>query len=90
MRAQAGVETEKEREREKESLQGRGKLGKTDFVEEGRSLKQPSVLDSSKENRLIQRLSSNAGAHSCMSTEFQLPSKPAVDILKLTILEKVA
>lgn len=88
MRAQAGVETEKERE--KESLQGRGKLGKTDFVEEGRSLKQPSVLDSSKENRLIQRLSSNAGAHSCKSTDFQLPSKPAVGILKLTILEKVA
>lgn len=56
MRAQAGVETEKGRE--EVSLQGRGELGKTDFVEEGRSLKQAGGLDSRKEDRLTKRLSS--------------------------------
>lgn len=60
------------KEREKESLQGRRK-GKTDFVEEGSSLKQPSVLESSEDNRLTWRLGSNAGKHSGLSTNFQLP-----------------
>lgn len=62
-------------------MQGRRK-GKTDFVEEGRSLKHPCVLESSEGNRLTQRLGSDAGRHSCLSTNFQLPSKPAVDISK--------
>lgn len=65
-------------------------LGKTDFVEEGRSLKQSSVLDVSKENRLIRRLSSDAGAHSCISTDFQLPSITTVNIFKVAVLEKGA
>ncbi len=45
---------------------------------------QPKVLDASWENRLIQRLS-NTGTCSCMSTDFQLPSKPAAGFLKLLI-----
>lgn len=80
MRAQAGVETEKEREEVR--LQGRGEVGKTDFVEEVRSLEQAGGLDSRKEDRLTKRLSSwhvHVGEHRFSS------SKPGSDILKLKI-----
>lgn len=51
VRAQAGVEMGKKTE--KKSLQGEGEEeGRTDFVEDGRSLQQPSVLDSREEDRL--------------------------------------
>lgn len=36
----------------KKTVQGEGEEGKTDFVEDGRSLEQASVLDSREEDRL--------------------------------------
>lgn len=36
----------------KNLFRGEGEEGKTDFVEDGRSLEQPSALDSRKEDRL--------------------------------------
>lgn len=74
VRAQAGVEMEKKTE--KKSFQGEGEEeGRTDFVEDGRSLQQPSVLDSREEDRLRKTEQHGSGMLTEESTDPHHPNQ---------------